>query len=176
MESNNQNHLKQLERTIGHLKLVLSSLEELASSMASDLLPSLPEPTLEPKPKPKIPKDDDQTQEFHLAPIPAHKIKLEELLEAGVIKTPITLHSVVERFPVQATLRQDGRIIYAGETFKTLSAAARKATEGAWIRANGWEFWGVYVSGVLTILSRVRSNYAHSLRRPSSPNRWEEDR
>jgi len=93
---------------------------------------------------------------------------LSILIQAGLLKTPLTLFKKYGGRLFKATLLSDGRVQLLGNKYDSLSMAAdeaRKKITGKKMSTNGWEFWRFSDdSGREIKLSEVRSKYLQGKR------------
>lgn len=84
------------------------------------------------------------------------RLKLSDLIKAGIIKPPLTIYGTYHRKDFTAQIDKDGFVILDGKRFTSLSIAAgviRASISGppsdglSYRRANGWTFWHYKDSG-----------------------------
>lgn len=76
-------------------------------------------------------------------------VKLADLIQAGLVKTPLELERRYRKTHLKANIQADGRVIFDGESYDSLSTAAgmaRKSVIGPrpgrkYPQTNGWTFW-----------------------------------
>jgi hypothetical protein len=71
-------------------------------------------------------------------------ITLQELIEAGLLKPPLSLFRKYKGRRVEALLTAEGAVEFQGKKYHACSAAAeaaRRAVTGKSMNTNGWEFW-----------------------------------
>lgn len=83
-------------------------------------------------------------------------VTLVDLLAAGMLAPGAMLSGRRADTQAEATVLADGRILFDGETYQTLSGAACAATGKS---TNGWTFWRVDVDGDSKRLSRLRREF-----------------
>ncbi len=93
-------------------------------------------------------------------PVPAGQTKSHfgvsviALIEAGFLSPGAELVSINSAWPAEATLSQDGSVVFNNQSYATPSAAAAAVKSGA---ANGWDFWAVTTDTGKIPLSVLRS-------------------
>ncbi|MBI4447319.1 MAG: type I restriction enzyme HsdR N-terminal domain-containing protein [Acidobacteria bacterium] len=97
---------------------------------------------------------------------------LVDLIRAGLVHPPVALERQYKGVRLQATVEQDGMIVFDGKRYDSLSTAggmARKSVVGApsgkpYPQTNGWTFWKYRDagSGKLTDLDSLRHKYLRS--------------
>ncbi len=104
------------------------------------------------------PADDDE--ESHPDD---HRISLEDLIKAGVLKAPAELTATYKHHEMRAQLSTDGVLTFDGKTFKTCSGAACFATgtvSQQRMIVNGWRFWSYRNdAGEIVLLDDAREEY-----------------
>lgn len=83
-------------------------------------------------------------------------VKLEQLLEAGLIEAGDVLVSTNGAWPARARIAADARIVMDDQQFETPSGAACAAKKGP---ANGWDFWARQTPTGSVPLSTLRAEY-----------------
>lgn len=78
------------------------------------------------------------------------RVKLVDLIEAGIISSPFSIHARFKGELFNATVDKDGFIIFSGKRYTSLSIAggivrasiSGKPADGLdYRRVNGWSFW-----------------------------------
>jgi len=97
------------------------------------------------------------------------RVKVTDLMRAGFINPPLKLEKEYKGVHLTATIQQDGRVIFDGEPYNSLSIAggmARKSVIGAppgrpYPQTNGWTFWRYRdtETGKLEQINRLRERY-----------------
>lgn len=76
-------------------------------------------------------------------------INLADLIDAGLVNPPFEVESSYRKGKLKAVVQQDGKVVYGGTSYDSLSTAggmARKSIIGAppgrkYPQTNGWTFW-----------------------------------
>lgn len=71
-------------------------------------------------------------------------VSLADIIEAGLLKTPLKLMRRYKGHDLEAELLPNGTVLFEGETHKTCSRAAeyaRGSVTGRRMNTNGWTFW-----------------------------------
>jgi len=71
-------------------------------------------------------------------------VSLAEIIEAGLLRTPLKLMRHYKGHDLEAELLPNGTVLFEGETHKTCSRAAEHARgtiTGRRMNTNGWSFW-----------------------------------
>ena len=99
----------------------------------------------------------------------SYAVQLQDLIDAGLIQTPLPLEKKYRGVQLEASVEADGRVSVAGEQFESLSTAAgmaRKSVIGAppgrlYPQTNGWTFWSYRdaASGDLRAVDDLRQRY-----------------
>lgn len=87
--------------------------------------------------QPVYPVPKTVPQQRSVVGVPSRRIKLSELLDAGLLTAGAVLTPAMETYDCVATVDDQGHIVVEGELHDTPSGAANAA--GA--RVNGWRFW-----------------------------------
>lgn len=97
----------------------------------------------------------------------ASQITVSNLIQAGLIRTPLRIERRYKGVHLTASVRPDGRIEFGGQEYDSLSTAAgmaRKSIVGApaghpFPQTNGWTFWMYSDDGVLREVDTLRQSY-----------------
>lgn len=98
----------------------------------------------------------------------ASLVGIAELIQAGLIRTPLRIEREYKGAHLTAVVKPDGKIEFDGEVYDSLSTAAgmaRKSAVGApsghaFPQTNGWTFWMcASPDGVPCELDRLRQDY-----------------
>lgn len=71
-------------------------------------------------------------------------VKLTDLINVGLLRVPAELECKYRKTTLKANIQEDGTVIFGGESYNSLSAAAGmagKSVVGKLIAADGWTFW-----------------------------------
>ena len=71
-------------------------------------------------------------------------VNLMDLIQAGLLETPIELERKYRKTHLKASIQADGKVIFDGESYNSLSTSAsmaRKSVIGTPKHTNGWTFW-----------------------------------
>ena len=142
----------------------LSPAEIRDSLKRADVEISFPAvPTFEPTPNEEPEKP--RPVKPHSGPTP----QVSDLIEAGLISPPLELEKRYKGHLLRATILQDGRVMFGGQAYNSLSTAAgmaRKTIVGdspghPYPPTNGWTFWGFRdaKTGELTVIDSLRQAY-----------------
>ena len=79
----------------------------------------------------------------------SYAVSVQDLIDAGLVPSPLTLERSYKGVHLEATLGADGRVSFDGEAYDSLSTAAgmaRRSVVGApsdrpYPQTNGWTFW-----------------------------------
>lgn len=103
--------------------------------------------------------------------------KLSDLIQAGLIQTPLHLERDYKGVHLEAEIQADGAVTVTGESYDSLSTAggmARRSVIGAppgrpYPQTNGWTFWKYrdQETGNLLEINVVRQNYLKRTQRGS---------
>lgn len=99
-----------------------------------------------------------------------HWLSLAHLIEAALIEAPLDLEATFKGRRLEATVRPDGTVIFAGKVYTSLSVAAdiaRNAVTGPpsggrlYWHTNGWTFWKYRddETGRLEVVHSLRQRY-----------------
>jgi hypothetical protein len=96
-------------------------------------------------------------------------VRIVDLLEAGLLRPPVTLYGYYEQQRIVATLRGDGTFVCGSTISSSPSVAAGLAITSKWGRRtpgrnywsiNGWQFWQVSSrDGETVTLADLRREY-----------------
>lgn len=94
--------------------------------------------------KPAVPRKGAKTK-----PKPPVGVSLGDLIGAGLLKPPVDLECLYRRTNLKAVIQVDGKVMFSGNIYDSLSTAAgmaRKSIIGApagrkYPQTNGWTFW-----------------------------------
>jgi hypothetical protein len=106
-------------------------------------------------------KKDKRTRTL-TKPIRMYNISIETLIEQGLIKVGEAITSRNQNAPGTAIIYEDGNILFDGNIYSAISAAAiacKRKYNPDFISSNGWEFWGVMRNGELVSLKSIRDAY-----------------
>lgn len=138
-----------LTRLIRKKTLGLSRSEIRDSLKRADIRVDFPVITPPKEPKEPIPsKKERKVTKKRQGPIMLG-VKLADLTQAGLVKTPLELERRYKKTHLKATIQADGKVIFDGEPYNSLSIAAamaRKSVIGSppgrkYPQTNGWIFW-----------------------------------
>ena len=125
------------------------------------------------KPTPS-PKEQKRTKKRHSPAMLG--VKLTDLIQAGLLKTPIELKRRYKKTNLKANIQADGKVIFDGESYDSLSTAAgmaRKSVIGAtpgrkYPQTNGWTFWQYHDQqiGHLEEIDTIRQRFLEKHKRP----------
>ncbi|MEW4530636.1 hypothetical protein [Maioricimonas sp. JC845] len=91
---------------------------------------------------------------------------LRELIDAGMLPTPLTLFKRYKGHDLEAVLESDGSVRFNGTTYNSCSTAAghaRGIVTGRPMSTNGWEFWQFRdAAGNVRTLADVRQELVRS--------------
>lgn len=104
------------------------------------------------------------------------KIRLKDIIKAGIIKAPFKLEKVYKKQHLSATVEADGSITFGGERYNSPSLAggyARNSVSGLpqggdpYWRTNGWIFWNYVdpVTGEVHVLDHLMKLYLKAQRK-----------
>jgi hypothetical protein len=71
-------------------------------------------------------------------------VNLKDILDAGILRAPLTVFRRYKGTDLKATIRSDGRVEFQGTSYDTPSSAAdhaRATITGRRMNTNGWDFW-----------------------------------
>jgi hypothetical protein len=97
----------------------------------------------------------------------ASQITIGNLIQAGLIRTPLRIERKYRDVHLTAVVRQDGKVEFDGRGYDSVSTAAgmaRKSVVGApsgqpFPQTNGWKFWMYSDDGVLREIDQLRQSY-----------------
>lgn len=90
-----------------------------------------------------------------------YSVSLGDLINSGLVRPGDRLVSVSSTWPATAVVNAGGTIVFNGQSYPSMSAAAQAARDGG--VANGWDFWALQGSGGTTRLSTIRKQHLDSL-------------
>ena len=103
---------------------------------------------------------------------PQVEASLTDLIDAGMLRPPVILETQYKGGRLQATVEQDGTVVFDGKRYSPLSTAggmARKSVIGAppgrpYPQTNGWTFWKYLdpSSAKILELDSLRQKYLRS--------------
>lgn len=118
------------------------------------------------KPLPRGKKGNGKTRR------PQVEASLTDLIDAGMLRPPVKLETQYKGGRLQATVEQDGTVVFDGKRYSSLSTAggmARKSVIGAppgrpYPQTNGWTFWKYLdpSSAKILELDSLRQKYLRS--------------
>ena len=87
-----------------------------------------------------------------------------DLIQGGMLSAPVEIEGIFRGTHLQATIEEDGQVVFDGETHKSLSAAAvaaKQSVSGKRHASNGWNFWWCHdpKTGKLVKLLDLRERY-----------------
>ena len=99
-----------------------------------------------------------------------YRCTLSDLIKAGLLVPPVTLHTKFKKQPFSSTIQSDGSVEFQGEPYKSLSIAAAMARNVAngpppdgrkYWQTNGWTFWKIRDerTGKEAPIDKVRQDY-----------------
>lgn len=91
-----------------------------------------------------------------------YSVSLGDLINAGLVRPGDRLVSVSSTWPATAVVNAGGTIVFNGQSYPSMSAAAQAARDGG--VANGWDFWALQASDGTTRLSTIRKQHLDSLK------------
>ncbi len=120
-----------------------------------------------------FPVQPNSTAEVHLQGKPTQakpkrslKVKLDDLIRAGLLKPPLKLTKNYKGHHLEAELLPNGMVRFQGSDYNSFSTAAIKARStviGQDRPANGWQFWQYRnKDGSLVYLEEVRKQFQKS--------------
>jgi hypothetical protein len=71
-------------------------------------------------------------------------VTLEQVIQAGLLRTPLKVFRKYKGKVMQATVQADGSVEFDGQKFASCSSAAehaRSTVTGRKMNTNGWTFW-----------------------------------
>lgn len=90
-------------------------------------------------------------------------VSLKDLVDHGLLKTPLRLSNHYKGRDLEATLHKDGTVEFQGKRYTSCSTAAdaaRRTVIGGTPHTNGWTFWQFHDdAGQLVPLGRMRKEY-----------------
>lgn len=101
-------------------------------------------------------------------PSTGHEVRLKDLIDAGLVESPLVLQKLYKGVLLEAVVGPDGLVEFDGQSYESLSAAAgmaRKSIVGAppgrqYPATNGWEFWRCQDgAGESCSVGRLRQRY-----------------
>ena len=127
---------------------------------------------VQPSPRKKEPQIETTTQK---PPRITGFVYLSDIIDAGVITTPLKLFRRYKGRDLEAVVQADGSVESAGKAHSTPSAAAesaRASVTGRRMNTNGWTFWQYADdSGQLVELKAAREAYLKKGGRPYQPSK-----
>ncbi len=94
---------------------------------------------------------------------PQAGVSLSDLIQAGLLRSPLMLTRKYKGHELEAELVEDGTVVFQRKTYRTCSAAAemaRSTVTGRRMNTNGWTFWQhLDAEGKLVVLDEARQNY-----------------
>lgn len=103
-------------------------------------------------------------------------VKLTDLIQAGLLKTPIELERRYKKTHLKANIQADGKVVFDGKSYDSLSTAAgmaRKSLTGGtpgqkYPQTNGWTFWQYHdqQTGRLEEIDTIRQRFLEKHKRP----------
>lgn len=94
---------------------------------------------------------------------------LKEIIDAGLMQPNTTIYSTEPKYPAEATILENGTILFNENIYATGSAAGRAArmlTRPEATQPNGWDFWATKnPDGSIKRLTQWREEYIKTLNR-----------
>lgn len=164
-----------LTRLVRKKTLGLSRSEIRDSLKRADIRVDFPVITKPQEPKKFIPsREERKITKKRQGPIMLG-VKLADLIQAGLVKTPLELERRYRKTHLKANIQADGKVIFDGESYDSLSTAAgmaRKSVIGTrpgrkYPQTNGWTFWQYHdpQTGRLEEMDTLRQHFLEKQKR-----------
>lgn len=66
-------------------------------------------------------------------------IRLPQIMTSGIVSVPLPIRAMVRGQTYKALVTEDGKVMYQGQQFRSLSGAAKQAV--SWKTVDGWAIW-----------------------------------